>query len=65
MQGVRLENWWIIRKQQARENGQNQSERKEILDYRGGEDERDIRMASSRTAKETIDISNEESSKMK
>jgi hypothetical protein len=28
VQGARLENWWIIRKQQASENGQNQSDRK-------------------------------------
>jgi hypothetical protein len=33
VQGARLGNWSIIRKQQAREIGQNQSVRKEILNY--------------------------------
>jgi len=34
VQGARLGNWSIIRKQQARGIGQNQSVRKEILNYK-------------------------------
>jgi hypothetical protein len=56
VQGARQENWSIIRKQQARENGQNQSKKKRNPRLRGGEGEGDIRMASWRTANEMIDI---------
>jgi hypothetical protein len=55
VQGARQENWSIIRKQQARENGQNQSVKRNPR-LHGGEDEGDIRMASWRTANGMIDI---------